>query len=112
MDTKKILGDWCNTVDFIKINELEYKKSKHVIDHKIEHFKSKLIITLGSRGCMYKDKTYPVSKVEIKDLSGAGDTFISGLVVEYITTKDIDLSIQFANQCATKVVQRRGVSTV
>jgi bifunctional ADP-heptose synthase (sugar kinase/adenylyltransferase) len=112
LDTKKILGDWCNSVKFIKINEYEYKRSKHVIDHKIEKLKEKLIITLGSRGSMHKHTIYPVSKVEIKDLSGAGDTFISGLVVEYIRTKDIEVSIQFANQCATKVVQKRGVSTV
>jgi hypothetical protein len=47
-----------------------------------------------------------------KDVSGAGDTFLSGLVVEYIRTKDIEKSIIFAQQCATVVVQKKGVSTI
>ena len=50
--------------------------------------------------------------VEIKDSSGGGDTFIAGLVAEYIKTNDIDKAIRFANDCATKVVQKRGVSVV
>ena len=35
--------------------------------------------------------------------------FVSGLVVKYIQTKNIEESIVFANQCATSVVQKRGV---
>jgi sugar/nucleoside kinase (ribokinase family) len=50
--------------------------------------------------------------VEVKDVSGAGDTFISGLCYYYLKTKSIEESINFANECATKVVQKRGVSTV
>ena len=51
-------------------------------------------------------------KVSIKDVSGAGDTFLSGLVVEYIKTKDIRKAILFAQKCATIVVQKLGVSTI
>jgi len=50
-----------------------------------------------------------VPRVDIKDTSGAGDTFVSGLVVKYIQTNYIEKSIVFANECATKVVQKRGV---
>jgi sugar/nucleoside kinase (ribokinase family) len=50
--------------------------------------------------------------VEVKDVSGAGDTFISGLCCEFLKTRDIKKSIIFANECATKVVQKRGVSTI
>ena len=50
--------------------------------------------------------------VEIKDLSGAGDTFLAGLVCNYLNTNDIKQAIIFANECATKVVQRRGVNVV
>ena len=73
---------------------------------------SKLIITRGPYGCEYQTKIYPVSSVEVKDTSGAGDTFLSGLVRKYIETKDIGQSIKFANKCATKVVQKRGVSII
>jgi len=107
LDTKKILGDWCDNITFIKINENEYNRTKHMLNKNMD---SRLIITLGSQGAKYLNKTYPVSEVEIKDTSGAGDTFVAALCVEYTKTKDIDMSIRFANNCATQVVQRKGVS--
>ena len=58
------------------------------------------------------EKIYPVKSVEIKDVSGAGDTFIAGLAVKYLQTQDMDQAITFANDCATNVVQRRGVNTL
>ena len=72
----------------------------------------KMIITQGQKGCIYRNKIYKVPLVEVKDVSGAGDTFISGLCCEFLKTKDIEKSIHFANECATKVVQKRGVSTL
>ena len=71
-----------------------------------------LIVTLGSEGCKYKEDIYPVDKVEVKDLTGAGDSFLAGLVSKYIETQSIGESIQYANECATKVVQQRGVNTL
>ena len=109
LDTKKILGKWCKDIKYIKINENEYDRTRHMIDSDLV---SKLIITLGSNGARHLDKTYPVSKVEIKDTSGAGDTFIAGLCVKYLSSKNIDDSIGFANKCATVVVQKKGVSVV
>ena len=61
---------------------------------------------------MHQGKIYPVPKVEIKDVAGAGDSFIAGLVVKYIETSDIISAIEFANVCATQVVQKKGVSIV
>ena len=107
LDTKKILGNWCENITFIKINENEYNKTKHMLNKKID---SRLIITLGSQGAKYLSKTYPVSEVEIKDTSGAGDTFVAAFCVHYTKNQDIDASIRFANSCATQVVQRKGVS--
>lgn len=109
LDTKKKLGSWCVDSKFIKINKKEYIESKDTLPRDII---SKLIVTLGEDGCMYKDKKYSVEKVEIKDVSGAGDTFFAGLVSKYLNTQDIFESIKFANDCATKVVQRKGVSIV
>lgn len=106
LDTKKILGDWCRKVTFIKINNDEYKKTEHMLD---EEIKSKIITTLGPKGAQYRGKIYPVPAVEIKDTSGAGDTFMAGLSVKFLETKDIDTAIDFANNCATFVVQRKGV---
>jgi D-beta-D-heptose 7-phosphate kinase/D-beta-D-heptose 1-phosphate adenosyltransferase len=71
-----------------------------------------MIITKSDEGCEFKGITYPVEKVNIKDVSGAGDTFISGLVCEYVRSKDIFKAILFAQECATKVVQKKGVCTI
>jgi len=109
MDTKKELGQWCHDVKYIKINNFEYERSKNLID---ESMKAKIIATKGKKGCIHAGVTYPVDEVEIKDLSGAGDTFLAGLVAEYSRTKSIEKSVVFANACATKVVQKRGVSIV
>jgi len=109
LDTKKTLGDWCKNFSFIKINGVEFDKTKHLLDDDIYE---KLIITQGPKGCIYRNKTYNVPLVEVKDVSGAGDTFISGFCYMFVKSNNIDDSINFANECATKVVQKRGVSIV
>lgn len=111
MDTKKLLGDWAKSIKFIKINEEEYKTTKHLLEDR-KWYKDKLIITLGSEGCAYEGVKYPVAKVEIKDLTGAGDTFLTGFVYHYLNTRSVVESLVFANQCATKVVQKKGVNTI
>lgn len=111
IDTKKNIGDYCKDCTYIKINKNEYAASIDFIS-KSDWAKDKVIVTLGSNGCSLGNKTYPVDKVEIKDLCGAGDTFMAGLCVNYMKTKNIDQAIEFANQCATKVVQLKGVNTV
>ena len=110
IDTKKILDTWCVNASFIKINHVEYEHTKYNL--KDLNIEDKLVVTLSNKGCQYKGKLFPVEKVQIKDVSGAGDTFLSGLVAEYILTKDIKQAILFAQQCATIVVQKQGVATI
>ena len=59
-----------------------------------------------------KEIFYPVEDVNVKDVSGAGDTFMSGLVTEMVRAKNISQAINFAQECATKVVQKLGVCTI
>ena len=61
---------------------------------------------------MFQGKIYPTEDVEVKDISGAGDTFLAGLVVECVRTNDIIKAINFAQECTKIVVQKHGVSTV
>ena len=110
IDTKKIVDSWISDATFIKINHIEFERTKYTL--KDVDIEDKLVVTLSSKGCKYKDEIFPVKKVSIKDVSGAGDTFLSGLVVEYIKTKDIRKAILFAQKCATIVVQKLGVSTI
>ena len=111
LDTKKYLGEWCDNISFIKINNSEHMKNFDDIP-KYSGLHDKLIITQGSKGCLYKDKIYPTQEVPVKDVSGAGDTFIAGLVYEYVKSKDISNAIDFAQKCTTIVVQKTGVATI
>lgn len=108
LDTKKEIGKWCECVKYIKINNYELGRASKIT----KEVEDKLVVTLGSSGASHKNKIYPVESVEIKDLSGAGDTFMSGLVYKFLETKDINKAIEFANQCATFAVQRKGVATL
>jgi len=109
LDTKKILGDWAKKAKFIKINNYEFENSKDFIDDELFNI---IIRTKGSDGCFYKGKNYPVKKVQIKDTSGAGDSFMAALVVNYFKTNDINKAINFANECASKVVKEKGVTII
>lgn len=110
IDTKKLIGKWSINSKFIKINHVEFKNTESTLsDLQLDE---KLIITLSNKGCQYKEKIFPVDVVSVKDVSGAGDTFLAGLVVEYIRTKDVEKSIIFAQKCATVVVQKKGVATI
>lgn len=109
IDTKKIMGDWINEARFIKINDYEYRNSESYLT---DDMKQKIIHTMGGKGCEFKGKKYPTKKVEVKDLSGAGDTFMAGLVVKFVETDDIVKSIKYANECASKVVSQKGVAVL
>lgn len=109
LDTKKKLGDWCKDLAFIKVNRLEWAGSKDVIRDN-EWLFDKIICTLDKKGTTYKHVTYPVIPIENADVSGAGDTFISGFVVKYLETDDIGKSIEWGNYCAGEVVKEKGVS--
>lgn len=110
VDTKKSINLSYSNALFIKINEPEYIASKHILANPI--FNDNLIVTLGGKGCKYKDEIYSVNEVEVKDMSGAGDTFLAGLITDYLLYHDIQKAIKFANICATKIVQKRGVGIV
>lgn len=107
LDTKRVLGQWCQNIDFIKVNQEEFDKSKQAIDRDLHN---KLIITLGSNGCSYRNNIYPVKSVNVQGISGCGDSFFGALCVSYMKEKDIIKAIKFANKIATLVCQEKGVT--
>jgi len=109
LDTKKKINDWALKAKIIKINNYEYNQSKYSMSKEILN---KTIRTNGPEGCFFMNRQYPVNKIEVKDSSGAGDTFFAGLISSYINTNNIEESINFANLCASKVVQEKGVTTL
>jgi len=113
LDTKKELGEWSEDVTFIKINRHEYELSSRYIKEQIKHgILDRLIITKGKHGCTYNGSPYDVHDVEVKDLSGAGDTFLAAVAFDYTINKDLIKAIKFANECGTQVVQKRGIVSV
>ena len=111
IDTKKMLGGWIKNASFIKINHMEHQKNFERIPNYPE-LEDKIIVTRGKDGCIFRNEIFPVKEVPVKDVSGAGDTFLAGIVSEYIKSGNIKKSIKFAQDCTTKVVQKHGVATV
>ncbi len=109
LDTKKVLGTWAEKASYIKINHFEYMNSE---DRLTETLRTKIIHTRGPEGCDFQGRNYPVEKCEIRDTSGAGDSFMAALVTEYLVTGEIEKSIIAANLAASKVVRTRGVGVI
>ena len=114
LDTKKKLGSWAKEIDFIKINEYEYEMSEDFLQKNANLFRHKLIITRDNKGAEYLGKNFPVKDVPMKDKSGAGDTFLAGFVFQLLKLSLLHVSeaIEFANKCATQVIQKKGVNVV
>lgn len=110
MDTKRKIDESLITnIDFVKLNEEEYERSKNDIS---TDMLSKIIVTMGPKGAKYMDTIFPVDKPkETIDVSGAGDTFTAAFTLKYIETKNVEESIIYANQMASIVVAKRGVAT-
>ena len=101
VDTKKQdLGTFNGA--WVKINETEHSKIKTKCDQ--------LIVTQGGRGAMLVSQgiLIPGRKVEVVDVTGAGDTFLAALCYKFLESRDIVNSISFANRAASITVQHVG----
>ncbi len=95
-DLERLQGAW------VKINELEYSKIKSEC--------TGLIVTRGAKGAEAKWHDYSTTapKVEVVDVTGAGDTFLSALAYMYLNTKNIKTAMEFATRAAAVTVQHVG----
>jgi len=109
IDTKKPLGLWASHAKYIKINNYEYSRSDHAVTKLLDN---KIICTLGGDGARYQGVCYSTNYVDVRDSSGAGDSFLAALVVRYINTSDIVESIIDANVKASRIVAERGVGVI
>lgn len=108
VDTKKRVGRFLDAAKYIKINKFEYEHSLPIP----KDIERKIICTRGGEGVHFRGKIYPVQSVEVKDVTGAGDSFFAALLVRYAETGNIDEAITFANLCASYVVKKKGVSVI
>lgn len=106
IDSKKQdLSIYSHKNSIIKINQQEFEKAKLPSN-------TEIIITLGADGAMHNNVVYPTKKVEVFDVSGAGDSFMAGLVIQYLLTNNFNDAIKFANICATNVVKKTGTAII
>ena len=112
MDTKKKLSKWAMDVGFIKLNKKEF--NENVGREFKDRYEHNLIVTEGKNGAVLNfSEEFPIEdEHEVRDLSGAGDTFLAGLVADYVKNNDICKAIRFANRCAAWVVSQKGVVVV
>jgi fructose-1-phosphate kinase PfkB-like protein len=54
----------------------------------------------------------PVEDVEVSSVCGAGDSSLAGFVTEYLKSKNIKKSLDFANRVARVAVSKSGVVAV
>ena len=76
-----------------------------------------LIVTKGEDGCeLYREgqliNSFSAKKVINADVTGAGDTFLAGLVVKYLETKSLEEAIEFANKVAAISVTFFGTAVI
>jgi bifunctional ADP-heptose synthase (sugar kinase/adenylyltransferase) len=86
---------------YVKINESEYNAATT--------FNSDLIVTRGGHLVSYQSNTYEVPEVNVFDVCGAGDTFLSSLVYKFLLDEDIHSAIRFAIVASSITVQHIGV---
>lgn len=86
---------------YVKVNEQERSLATSVCTN--------LITTLGGKGAEFLSQNYPAPVVEVVDVCGAGDTFLAGLVSQFLRTKEITESIEYAILASAICVQHSGV---
>ena len=67
-----------------------------------------LVTTLGEGGAEWNGIVFPGKRVDVFDVAGAGDTFLSAFVHAHLCTGDVAASIAFANECAAIAISHQG----
>lgn len=108
--------------NFITPNLKEFKNFYHNLNYPKKIKKifqitaiNYLVVTNGAKGSFLINKklkriNFKGYKISKKDASGAGDTFLASLVYSYLKTKNIELSMNFANKMASEVVKINNIA--
>jgi D-beta-D-heptose 7-phosphate kinase/D-beta-D-heptose 1-phosphate adenosyltransferase len=102
VDTKK--------TDLARLDGCIIKINKHESSLLTSKPQSGLIVTHGGEGVVWDDWCFGAKTVEVSDVCGAGDTFLSALTYQYLNTAgDMHKSINFAIDASAVTVQHLGV---
>jgi len=109
LDTKKPLDYWAQNFTWIKINKKEYENPAHGKTF-LQTEAEKIIVTLGGKGAKVGETLYEGKESAVKDVVGAGDSFLASFAAAYVATSDLEKSVNFANSAGSHVVKKKGVS--
>ena len=111
-----------NNLSYIILNEIEARAFSDL--ESIEDFfryclnkypRLKIMLTLGSKGCIYKDSDneiyHPAFKVEAVDTTAAGDTFTGYFVAGVSRGEDYNTILKTATIASAISVTRKGAAT-
>ena len=87
----------------IKINQHEFSQ---LVSKPSE--KTDLIVTYGDNGVVWGVHAFAAKRVEVADVCGAGDTFLSALCYQYLNTDDMSQAVKFAISAGAVTVQHLG----
>lgn len=98
-------------------NEQDVTKNLDVIKRLLTLYQiQNVVITLGDRGAYLISENdshhFDTKKINVFDVTGAGDTFLAALVFDHLRNKDLRKAIPFANLAASISVSKRGTATV
>ena len=113
-------------VDYLIVNELEAEDLVDLPEIKADEPEKllailhdrypdlKIILTIGDKGVLYKDKEQQLKvaaeKVEVVDTTAAGDTFIGYFVQQCISGATIERALKIASKASAITVQTLGAS--
>ncbi len=125
---RNIIEDICNYGKIIKASQedllsiIPNKSVEEATDVLMGMGAKNVVITLGSKGAMFKKEDSPVTYVEPMeafseepngelDFTGAGDSFGAGFMVSYVKYQDIKKAVENGNATASLVIQKSGGCT-
>ena len=120
--TESILSMPLQYVSYFLLNEVEAKDlcgqeaaDEEYPDMLLARFPgSKIVLTLGDRGCIYRDSdhqiSYPARKVQAVDTTAAGDTFTGFFVAAIAAGLDVHTALEQATKAAAISVGRKGAA--
>ena len=59
-----------------------------------------------------QEVSFEANLAEVRDVAGAGVTFLAALAYAFTATKNIDTAIILAQDCCQKVIRKKGVTTI
>jgi len=117
-DREKVLKMvYLSDIFFLNRDESLLLSKKDSLNEAVEFFKNlgkRVVITLGKDGAIYieNEKIYKVNsfKTEVKDPTGAGETFAGGFISSYILYNDPVLSLKYGAVLSSFVIEDFGIN--